>query len=275
MMAVTQACGGSDSVLAQEVAARRLAADLRVQFGKAADASNRAVMADTDAASVAAAREAEDATHAAEQAAQSLEPVIRQLGHTDEIGLMEGFTKKFAEYRALDKEILGLAVENTNLKAQRLSFGPAREAADEFRRSLDAIAHATASTEVDALAARAELAVREIQVLQARHIADADDAAMTRMEAEMSEADRLARTQLRALSAKAPPALKPRVSDAAAALDRFMAVKAEIVALSRRNSNVRSLALSLGQKRTVTAACDDLLQMLQDSIAKHEFRATR
>jgi hypothetical protein len=66
-----------------------------------------------------------------------------------------------------------------------------------------------------------------------------------------------------------------RITAAASALDRFTAVNAEIVTLSRRNSNVRSLALSLGRKRTVTAECDDLLQQLEDTLAQHHFSATR
>ena len=54
-----------------------------------------------------------------------------------------------------------------------------------------------------------------------------------------------------------------------------MAVNDEIVALSRRNSNVRSLALSLGRKRMVTAECEDELRALEEALAKHEFTATR
>jgi hypothetical protein len=49
----------------------------------------------------------------------------------------------------------------------------------------------------------------------------------------------------------------------------------EIVSLSRRNSNVRSLALSMGKKRTVTAQCDESLQALYDGLAAHHFSATR
>jgi hypothetical protein len=45
---------------------------------------------------------------------------------------------RFAEYRVLDRKILDLAVENTNLKAQRLALGPAQEAADAFRDALKA-----------------------------------------------------------------------------------------------------------------------------------------
>ena len=55
---------------------------------------------------------------------------------------------RFDEYRRLDDEILPLAVENTNLKAQRLSFGPAREAADAFRASLDGAVRASGARTV-------------------------------------------------------------------------------------------------------------------------------
>jgi hypothetical protein len=36
--------------------------------------------------------------------------------------LFEEFTQRFAEFRGLDRNIIDLAVENTNLKAQQLSF---------------------------------------------------------------------------------------------------------------------------------------------------------
>src|SRR6185503_14559971 len=50
---------------------------------------------------------------------------------------------------------------------------------------------------------------------------------------------------------------------------------AETVALSRRNTNVRSLALSLGRKRMVTAECDDQLGVLEQALAGHPSGATR
>ena len=60
-----------------------------------------------------------------------------------------------------------------------------------------------------------------------------------------------------------------------AALDRFLAVNAEIVVLSRRNSNVRSLALSLAQKRVLAAQCEDALRALEDALAKRGLGGTR
>ena len=52
------------------------------------------------------------------------------------------FPGAFAKYRELDRGVLELAVENTNLKAQRLAFGPAQQAADAFRDSLEHVASA-------------------------------------------------------------------------------------------------------------------------------------
>jgi hypothetical protein len=267
-----------ETALQRLVESRRLAADLLVQFTKAADASNRAVMADTDEASVAFAREAEQATQAVRKGADALGPILSGLGYSNEAQLLQEFNTRFAEYLVLDRNILQLAVENTNLKAQRLSFGPAQEAADAFRDSFTAIAPLDPAKDIwrmKALAATAIAAVREIQVLQAPHIAEADEAAMNRMEKQMATAEASARSALATLGAMTQPASRPHLAAATAALDRFMGLNAQIIGLSRRNTNVRSLALTLGQKRTLTAACEDRLQARQDALAKREFTATR
>ena len=115
----------------------------------------------------------------------------------------------------------------------------------------------------------------EIEVLQPPHIADAEDLVMARLEGQMNAAEGAARTTLEQLKAMTGSAAAPHVAAAAAALDGFIACNREIVALSRRNSNVRSLALSLGRKRTVTAQCEDQLQALEQALAEHSFSATR
>jgi hypothetical protein len=257
--------------------ARHLSADLHVQFTKAADASNRAVMADTDEASVAFAREAEQARLAVAKDVAALTPVLQGLGYSEETRLLAEFGKRFAEYEALDRTILQLAVENTNLKAQRLSFGPAQEAADAFRDGAQSLAplNEASQWQVKALAATAVAAVREIQALQAPHIADPDDAAMTRIEKRMATAESSARTALEALTPLVRSDSRPRLAAAKAALDRFTSTNAEIMTMSRRNTNVRSLALSLNEKSKLTAACEDSLRALRDALAKRGFTGTR
>jgi hypothetical protein len=271
------ACGGTGNRLTQIVEARRLASELHVQFTKAADAANVAVMADTDEASAAAAGQAGEAARAATHALRELEPILRSLGYEEERRHLETFGARFDEYKKLDAEILPLAVENTNLKAQRLSFGQAREAYDAFRRALESAVRAGGAQEphLEALAAGVRVAVLEIRVLQAPHIAESEDEAMSRLEEQMKAAEAEARAALAQLNALTAPAARPGLAAATAALDRFMGINAEIVTLSRRNSNVRSLALSLGRKRRVVADCDDQLRALEDALATHPFPATR
>ena len=235
-------------------------------------------MADTDEKSLVFAREAEQATQAVQKDIDTLGPILQELSYADETRLLETFVSRFAEYRALDRRILDLAVENSNLKAQRLSFGPAQEAADAFRDSVESVVPSVAANEtwhVQALVAAAVATVREIQVLQAPHIADADEAVMTRMEKRMATSETGARKALETLTRLVPPASRPRLAAASAALDRFMDLNGQIIALSRRNTNVRALALSLDQKRTITVTCEDSLRALHDALAKRGSTATR
>ena len=255
--------------------ARRLAADARVQFNKAADASNRAVMAETDEASIAFAHESEQSSTIVEHEVAALNPLLRGLGIPVEIQVLERFQKQFTDYRAVDRTILGLAVENTNLKAQRLSFGPARDAADRFKAALGPLSPALAPSDrcrAEGLVANAVLNVRELQTLQAPHIASADDAAMTTMEQEITRLETQTADALSALRGLVDP---NSLAAAQAALEQFKIIQSQIVTLSRRNSNVRSLDLSLRVKPPLATACDDSLRELQSALANEGSKATR
>ena len=272
-------CAAPPAALTQLMEARRLASELHVEFTKAAEASNRAVMADTDEASAAAAEEAKRARQAVERDVDALRPILESLGYYGEdLRQLEAFKGRFEEYRRLDDEILPLAVENTNLKAQRLSFGPAREAADSFHSAVDAAVRSVPpkdSPRARELAATARIAVLEILALQAPHIAEPRDDVMTRLEEQMKTFAASARKTLTGLQAVTGPARASQVAAATTALDRFLSINDQIVVLSRRNTNVRSLALALGRKRTVTAECEDQLKALEEALAKHAFTATR
>ncbi len=278
--ATATSCGDVNGALEKVSEARQLAADLLVQFTKASDAANRAVMADTDDTSVAFARESREAAERVQKDLSTLRPMLESLGYADETRLINEFANRFAEYRMLDQRILDLAVENTNLKAQRIAFGPAQEAANAFRDALKAVTSAAGRSgkdawQVEALAATAVTTVREIQVLQAPHIADADEAVMTRMEKEMATSEAAARRALDALRTILPPSGQGQLRTATVALDRFTDFNTQIITLSRRNTNVRSLALSLDQKQKITTSCEESLHALQAALAKRGFTNIR
>jgi hypothetical protein len=280
MAALAISCrgGAPNAVLVELNEARLLAADLRVQFNKASDASDRAVMADTDDASIAFAKEAARIKALVTTEGQALGTRLRSLDQSSQLGSLQAFEGHFAEYEKVDRDVLELAVENTNLKAQRLSFGPTRAAADGFRDALDVVARAAPPKDrcrADALVAKAVIAVREIQVLQAPHIAESDETAMTRLEQQMAALSTTARDAVKGVSDLIGAGGRQPIALAVSALDRFDGLSREIVKLSRRNSNVRSLELSLRRQPALTAKCDEDLRALQEALAKEAFPATR
>jgi hypothetical protein len=271
-------CGDVNAALEQLANARHVAAGLLVQFTKAADASNRAVMADTDEVSIAAAHEARDARQAVHREMDALGPMLTERRYTDEAQLLQRFGAQFRDYETLDDRVLDLTVENTNLTAQRLSFGAAQAAADEFCEVVDDAAGSTTGAELwhaRALAAMAIANVREIQALQAPHIAEPTDSVMAQLENRMSRAEANVRTSLASLTSIAPPSGRAKLVRASAAFDKFLTTHAEILALSHRNTHVRSLALSLSEKPRIVRSCDELLHQLIESLDKRGFKPAR
>ena len=175
--------------------------------------------------------------------------------------------------------MLDLAVQNTNLKALKLSFTPAEEALERMRAALDTLVDERApSADAAAIvkeAYRTQLAAVEIHTLEGRHIAEARDEEMDKIEARMKGLDEQVRQGFIRLTAATGESGVAAIDAARAAYADFQKVNAEVISLSRRNSNVRSLAISLGQKRKVTVECQERLSALQDAIRSERFRATR
>ena len=274
LASVGMGCGEPLSpVLTRLMDARRLAAELQVAFSHSADAANRAVIADTDEASTAFAHEAQ------EQAQQ----VQRDLDQVDGIGGVSAIRMRASCSRAFAKHSRIQRARPRDLGAGSREYQPQGAApvvrgcthgGERAARLLsDAAARVAAKDQwhASALAAKATLAVREIEVLQAPHIAASEDAVMTQLESQMAALEATARSALQELSSLGgTPELHAAADAASKSLTDFTAINAQLVALSRRNSNVRSLALSLGQKLTLTALCEGSLRALNDRLSKRD-----
>lgn len=122
----------------------------------------------------------------------------------------------------------------------------------------------------DALAA-----ALKVHYLHAPHIAASNDAEMDRIEAEIASSDETVKESLRQLESFAPGELQDRLREAVLAYAEFRKVTAEVIRLSRQNTNIRSFELSLGRKRKATAQCDEMLASLQEIVRSRKFEATR
>jgi hypothetical protein len=166
--------------------------------------------------------------------------------------------------------VLRLAVMNTNVKAYALAFGPAAETLGELDAALTRLVART-SDSLDArramqLAFGVRLGVLRIQALLAPHIAEESDAKMDALEDRMTREEQQVRRDLAALAASPGLAGDADVAIAAARLARYVELKARILSLSRENTNVQSLALSLNQQRKAMVPCLEALAALKQAI---------
>jgi len=255
--------------------ARRLAGVVHQELLRGIETSNRVVLAPTNDDAAAAAAEARDASAAVMSASKELRDVLEQLGYGDERDHLNTFDTAFALYAALENEVMTLALEGSNQNARRLAFGPGVAAANRFRAALQsATATGGANPRAGELAATAVSGVLEIQAILPRHIEEPEDEPMTRMEADMARAEKQASAALGGLR-DALPAASADLSAAMVAFEEFLEINREVVTLSRRNSNVRALALTIGRKRVLAAQSVDAISALQDRLNQREFTATR
>jgi hypothetical protein len=112
---------------------------LRINFLKSIEAEKLAVMAETDEASLAFADESKRAAEAVEAELKELSRLVGLHPAADESKLLHEFEAAWEQVRKIDRLILDLAVQNTNLKAFRLSFGKGREAVERFENALNAL----------------------------------------------------------------------------------------------------------------------------------------
>ena len=244
----------------------------------AAEAEKSAVIADTDEASQAFAEQSIQASQNAEKARRELASLLD--GKRQEAHLFQEFSRCWDKLQEIDREVLSLAVQNTNLKALKLSFVPAAEAMRSMQEALnhlmDVVSTSPEAVHITRLAAQAVIGALNIYTLQAPHIAESTETHMGEMEAVMHGLDTQVTDALQSLQALVDEPGKPFLDTAWASYKNFQNINMAIVDLSRQNSNIRSYALSLGQKRKTTAQCQDMLAALQETVQQSmSYTATR
>jgi len=244
----------------------------RMQLGLAAasEAEKSSVLAITDGDSKTLADQARAATSEVEHDLQEIRALLAADGSQREKELLTQFSQTLANLKRIDDEVLSLAVKNTNLKAYSLLFGAAANALAEMDDALSRVitkhAGSPDTNRVMLMAFGARIGVLRIQAQLAPHIAEENDQKMDQMESSMGKDATQVRKDLDGLTASAKPAGDVDLAAARSQFARYEEVKARILALSRENTNVRSLTLSLSQKRKAMALCLDSLNALKMAI---------
>ena len=213
-----------------------------------------------------------------EKARRTLEPLLE--GNPQEVQLFHEWSRCWERLQAIDQEVLSLAVKNTNPKAFRLSFVPSAEALGRLENALnqlmDQVSSSPNAVAMTRHASQAAIGAFHIYVLQAPHIAESTAIQMDKIEAAMKHHDTQVTDALHNLQVQVDESSKPFLHTAWASYQDFQKINAEIIDLSRQNSNVRSYALSLGQKRKTTAQCQEVLAALQETVQQGmAYKATK
>jgi hypothetical protein len=245
---------------------------IRLSVALASEAEKSAVMAVTDEDSQIYADQARTATVAVEQGRRELEQLLQSGGPKNESAFLTRFSKAFAEFQRIDKDLLDLAVKNTNLKAYGLAFGPAAVAIEELDAALARVVatagHSPSADDLQViqLADGARIAALRLLALLPPHIAEESDQKMDEMEAIMAKEDQTVRQNLTGLAAIPSLGTNPDLTAATVRYARFIELKTRILRLSRENTNVRSLTISLSEKRKIMMECQDALAALEQAL---------
>jgi hypothetical protein len=254
-----------------DIGARKvqLVEQMRYSLAAATEAEKSAVLAVTDQESQTFADQARAATAEVERLRKALGELLAAGASQPEKDLLASFSVAFTEFQRVDRDLLALAVRNTNLKAFDLAFGPAAQASEETDSALARFLarHAASPQKLLLGAAGARAVALRLATRLAPHIAEESDQKMDAIEALMSQDDREVRAALDALDAQPELHADPDLAAARSSYSRFSGLRTQILALSRENTNVRSLATSLNQKRKVTTICQDALSALNQEIA--------
>ncbi|MBI5586190.1 MAG: hypothetical protein HY892_20465 [Deltaproteobacteria bacterium] len=246
---------------------------MRIDLLKSVAAEKSAVMADTDEASQTFADQALQAAQRVEQGRREMQGLVDR-DHTDaELKLLQEFDGAWAEFVKIDRETLDFAVQNTNLKAARLSFGPGAEAMQLLEKTINRLA--SRQPQFAGATCRILTGGWKILYLHAPHVAAAEDNRMDEIEAAIRRQRAEMAGSLQTLRSRIPPEKQADLAEAEEAFDELQKVTARVIELSRKNTNIKSFEISLGRKRKISARCDELLTALQETVRGREFKATR
>jgi len=247
-----------------------LLSTMRIHLLEALEAEKNAVLAITDETSEDFAARARQATESVENSRKEIESLLNLEKLPAEIEMINEFNSCWTQYRKLDETILGLATQNTNLKAQKISTQQGAQEMERFEESLNRLILSNTNgkqcNEAVLFSYEALTAGLKIFALHKLHIEEANDQEMNTIEQRIKSYDQSARKALGSLRNIAGSAKNEDLKNAEIAYDRFMNLTAEVLRLSRMNTNIKSAELSLGKKRLISSQCQEILASLQKSI---------
>jgi hypothetical protein len=255
---------GGGSAGSQKLA---LIAEMRLSLAQSAEKEKSAVLSPSDEDSANFVEQSKAEARKVERDLKKLDASVAKSGSEKEKGLIAKFGKSWGELQEIDGKLLEAAIQHTNVKAVNLSSTIGVELQqkidDNLAKLTAKVTPEARKTQMEKVAGDARIAVRNIALLQSRHIDAGDEAAKRKLEASMQAEQAKASAALKTLDKLTVKKSRVFIREATTDFGEFMRVNAEIVRLSTLNTNKSATALSLGEKRKAEAECDRALEALQ------------
>ncbi len=256
-----------------------LLSKMRINLHKSVEMEKNAVMALTDEQSQEYANQSLTASASVEQDLKQLQDVIAANHLQVEEKFAGEFSRCWAEFRKLDHIILGLAIQNTNLKAETLSQKEGAATVRRFEQALKECMRLNLRTpqaeRVTAAAWQAIAVCLQIFNMHNFHIAEINDEKMEQIETQIQAAEKKVLETLDLLAGVADKQSQDTLLQAKTAFSEFMEVTVKVLKLSKINSNIKSLDLSIGRKRIISAQCEEILASFQSAVQNRPFKAAK
>jgi hypothetical protein len=184
----------------------------------------------------------------------------------EETARLDAFDAAWRDFEDVDKRLLALVAANTNVKAARLSVKEGAAALDRFVEKTVEMQSTSNDAERVRNLLSASVAAFRIQSLLAAHIPSPDDAEMTSLEKRMKTFNEDIDQRLAAVDMTTAPDSPDQLKAAKQALSEYRKILAEVLKLSRQNTNVHAFDVSLHEKRRVTNDCLSALAALLKTV---------
>jgi hypothetical protein len=268
-----------EDVVGNKARQNQVLAQMKSNLLTSVEAEKNAVLSDSDEDSEVFAAQSLKAAAEIERGRIQFGQLVAGAGDEGELKLLQDFDRCWADFQKTQQEVLALAVRNSNLKAARLSQTKAYEAVQRFDLALSKLIEAGVSSgnceQMVGPVFNAQRAGLRILYLHTLHIWEARDQEMDRLEAEMRSNSETVIRSLNTLTDLAGETGRVSLQDARKAYADFLEVTQEVLRLSRQNTNIKSMELTLGKGRAITAQCGGILTSLHEAVQNKTFKATR
>jgi hypothetical protein len=262
-----------DTIYASRMAKEAVLTKMNVNLLTAIRAEKDALLASTKEEALKFTAQEDQAMDAVEQGRLEFTSLTKSEKSGPLIKLRDEFDKSWAQFRQIDKEESDMILQKSNTQAYLLSFTEAFSAFSALENALKVVMEQARTTsdkdQIVGLCFQMVAESAKILALEAPHISEISDERMDAIEGQMKVSSQAVGEALGKIRTLARGNAAAAVDAVAHSFEAFESVNARVLHLSRINSDMKALTISMERKQVIAAECLALLESLREVTKKH------